>query len=119
MSPSRCIAGYPAFIHFVYLLWIQKLAGIGQVNFFAYENIEQIKDGFDKLAISLGQMPFDLLDAGRKATRGLATDFDIMSAANKAMLFGLKMTPEQFAAAIKKGYEVYGKAARAAGIKPE
>jgi tripartite-type tricarboxylate transporter receptor subunit TctC len=37
----------------------------------------------------------------------------------EAAMFVIGNTPEQFAASITRGYEVYGKAAKAAGVRPE
>jgi tripartite-type tricarboxylate transporter receptor subunit TctC len=37
----------------------------------------------------------------------------------EAAMFVIGNTPEQFAAAIRRGHEVYGQAAKAAGIRPE
>ena len=38
---------------------------------------------------------------------------------DESAMFVIGNTPEQFAASIKRGYEVYGEAAKAAGVKPE
>lgn len=37
----------------------------------------------------------------------------------ESAMFVIGNTPEEFAASIRKGYEVYGEAARAAGVRPE
>lgn len=66
-----------------------------------------ISEGFTKLQNAMGQIGGRTLDAVRSATRGLISDFDLMRQANRAMLFGLEVTPEKFSilgeAAIKLG----------------
>ena len=69
--------------------------------------VTNITIGFEQLTAGIGQYAGNVLDTARTKTKGLITDFDLMQAANRAMLFGLEMTPEKFGdlgeAAIKLG----------------
>ncbi len=69
--------------------------------------VNMISEGFFKLQNAMGQLGGKTLDAVREKTLGLISDFDLMQAANRAMLFGLEVTPEKFAvlgdAAVKLG----------------
>ncbi len=58
--------------------------------------VSQIREGFENLSAGIGQYAGEVLDRAREKSKGLITDFDMMQAANRAMLFGLNMTPEAF-----------------------
>jgi hypothetical protein len=57
--------------------------------------VAAVSNSFEKLAISVGETGKALLGAIRIGTKGLVSDFDIMLAANKAMLLGLPVTSKE------------------------
>jgi hypothetical protein len=69
--------------------------------------VQMISEGFFRLQNAIGQLGGRTIEVAREKTRGLITDFDLMRQANRAMLFGLEVTPEKFGllgeAAIKLG----------------
>lgn len=69
--------------------------------------VSNITIGFENLTAGIGQYAGPVLDQARAKTLGLITDFDLMQAANRAMLFGLDLSEGKFGtlgeAAIKLG----------------
>jgi len=75
------------------------------VNALVSETIELVKRGaelapvvqsFDALARSVGETSDAMLQAGRVGTKGLLTDMELMTAANKAINLGLPVTAKEF-----------------------
>lgn len=58
--------------------------------------VARVEEGFKKLSFAAGQSSEALLKAGREGLKGLTNDFEIMQAANRAMLLGLEVTPDKF-----------------------
>lgn len=58
--------------------------------------VARVEEGFKKLTFAAGQSSEAILKAGREGLKGLTNDFEIMQAANRAMLLGLEVTPEKF-----------------------
>ena len=56
--------------------------------------VEGIKSSFEALSRATGESADVMLGAMRTATSGLVSDFELMSAANKAMLLGLPVTAD-------------------------
>lgn len=56
--------------------------------------VEGIKSSFEALSRATGESAEIMLGAMRTATAGLVADFDLMAAANKAMLLGLPVTAD-------------------------
>lgn len=56
--------------------------------------VASMEAAFDKLSGSVGETGAAMLAASQGATRGLISDFDLMAAANKAILLGLPVTAQ-------------------------
>jgi hypothetical protein len=69
--------------------------------------VSNIELGFRQLTAQLDNYGGPILEKAREKTKGLITDFDLMTAANRAMLFGLDISGDKFGtlgeAAIKLG----------------
>lgn len=60
------------------------------------DKVSNIRLGFDQLAAGIGVLSEVELVNARKATQGLVTDFDLMSSANRAMMFGIDISGNKF-----------------------
>lgn len=58
--------------------------------------VARVEEGFKKLTFAAGQSSDAIIKAGREGLKSLTNDFEIMQAANRAMLLGLEVTPEKF-----------------------
>lgn len=77
--------------------------------------MQNIQTAFQGLAQGIGIIPEELMQRTRDLTKGLISDFKIMESANRAMLFGLKLTAQEFAEMTEAGI-VLG---RAMNLGPE
>jgi len=71
--------------------------------------VEGIKSSFEALSRAAGESADVMLGSMRAATHGLVSDFDLMAAANKAMLLGLPVTSESMGT-MAKAATVLGRA---------
>lgn len=58
--------------------------------------VEMISEGFFRLQNSMEQMGSKTMDQLRRGTQGMVSDFNLMEAANRAMLFGLNLTGDSW-----------------------
>lgn len=77
--------------------------------------MQNIATAFQGLAQGIGIVPEELIERTRDMTQGLISDFKIMESANRAMLFGLKLSAQEFAEMTEAGI-VLG---RAMNLGPE
>lgn len=60
------------------------------------EKVSAVSGSFSRLTQTVGETGQAFLNVSRTATKGLISDFDLMQAANKAILLGLPVTSQSF-----------------------
>lgn len=88
---------------------IQKL-GAGLMEFAKQgSKLPAIRESFDRLTAGLKQNGTEMLQSMGTATKGLVSNFDLMTSANKAMLLGLPVTTQSMGE-LAKTATILGKA---------
>ncbi len=88
------------------------IAGGAAVGKYAYDlasaavPVEQVKNTFDSLTDSVNVNSEDMLNGIRKATNGMVSDYDLMTAANKFLSMGLADSTEEVADLVNMGTQL-------------